>query len=111
MTWDWIDLEARTLTVGGAGSKSKRSDTIPISPPLLEVLRALRSSERCHTLPVVVLTSSREERDIVESYDLGVNSYIVKPIEFEKFVEVVHTLGYYWLLLNEPPLAGGDGAL
>jgi two-component system response regulator len=77
----------------------------------LEVLRALRSSERCHTLPVVVLTSSREERDIVESYDLGVNSSIVKPIEFEKFVEVVHTLGYYWLLLNEPPLAGGDGAL
>ena len=78
----------------------------------LEVLRTLRSSERCHTLPVVVLTSSREERDIVESYDLGVNSYIVKPIEFEKFVETVHALGYYWLLLNEPPLplAGADDA-
>ena len=72
----------------------------------LEVLRAVRSSESCRNLPVVVLTSSREERDIVESYQLGVNSYIVKPIEFDKFVETVHSLGYYWLLLNEPPLAG-----
>jgi len=69
----------------------------------LDVLRAIRSDERLRTLPVVILTSSREERDIVESYDLGVNSYIVKPIEFDKFVETVQALGLYWLLLNEPP--------
>jgi two-component system response regulator len=73
----------------------------------LEVLRELRASDSFHNIPVVVLTSSREERDIVESYDLGVNSYIVKPIEFDKFVETVQTLGLYWLLLNEAPLAGG----
>ena len=50
-----------------------------------------------------MLTSSREERDIVESYDLGVNSYIVKPVDFDKFVDTVQTLGLYWVLLNEPP--------
>jgi CheY-like chemotaxis protein len=71
----------------------------------LEVLREIRASERLRNVPVVVLTSSREEKDIVESYDLGVNSYIVKPIEFEKFVETVDTLGLYWLLLNQPPRA------
>ena len=71
----------------------------------LDVLRAIRSDERLRTLPVVILTSSREERDIVESYDLGVNSYIVKPIEFDKFVETVQALGLYWALLNEPPRA------
>jgi two-component system response regulator len=69
----------------------------------LEVLRAIRGSARLRSLPVVILTASREEKDLVESYELGVNSYIVKPIEFDKFVEAVHTLGVYWLLLNEPP--------
>ena len=69
----------------------------------LDVLRAIRADENLRTLPVVILTSSREERDIVESYDLGVNSYIVKPIEFDKFVETVQALGLYWVLLNERP--------
>jgi len=69
----------------------------------LEVLREIRAKDELRTLPVVVLTSSREERDIVESYDLGVNSYIVKPIDFDKFVETVQALGLYWVLLNEPP--------
>jgi two-component system response regulator len=73
----------------------------------LEVLRRIRSDAALGTVPVVILTSSREERDVVESYQLGVNSFIVKPIEFDKFVETVQTLGLYWLLLNEPPVAPG----
>jgi two-component system, response regulator len=76
----------------------------------LEVLREIRSDAALRTVPVVILTSSREERDVVESYSLGVNSYIVKPIEFDKFVETVQMLGLYWLLLNEPPTAAADGA-
>ena len=70
----------------------------------LEVLREIRSDPGLRHLPVVILTSSREERDIVESYHLGVNSYIVKPVDFDKFVDTVQTLGLYWLLLNEPPV-------
>jgi two-component system, response regulator len=69
----------------------------------LEVLRRLRAEARTRTVPVVVLTSSREERDLVESYRLGVNSYVVKPVEFEPFVQAVSELGLYWLLLNQPP--------
>jgi two-component system response regulator len=71
----------------------------------LEVLRRIKSSPQTKTLPVVVLTSSREERDIVESYKLGVNSYIQKPVDFEKFTEAARTIGFYWLLLNQPPAA------
>jgi two-component system response regulator len=69
----------------------------------LEVLRTIRSDPRLCSLPVVILTSSREDRDIVESYDLGVNSYIVKPVEFEKLVEMTRTIGLYWLMLNHVP--------
>jgi CheY-like chemotaxis protein len=69
----------------------------------LEVLRQIRSEERTKHLPVVVLTSSREEQDLTESYDLGVNSYIVKPVDFVQFTEAVRQLGLYWMLLNEPP--------
>ena len=70
----------------------------------LEVLHRLRADPRTRSLPVVVLTSSREERAIVESYKLGVNSYIVKPVDFEQFTETVRQLGFYWALLNQPPL-------
>ena len=69
----------------------------------LEVLRTLKSDAATRTIPVVVLTSSKEQRDIVESYNLGVNSYIVKPVDFEHFVDAVQNLGLYWLLLNQPP--------
>ena len=69
----------------------------------LEVLRRVKSDPQTRALPVVVLTSSREERDVVESYQLGVNSYIVKPVDFEQFTEAVRQLGLYWVLLNEPP--------
>jgi two-component system response regulator len=69
----------------------------------LEVLRRIRDDSRTCSIPVVVLTSSREDRDIAECYKLGVNSYIVKPVDFEQFTEAVRTLGFYWLLLNQPP--------
>jgi CheY-like chemotaxis protein len=69
----------------------------------LEVLQRVRSDPRTKAIPVVVLTSSKEQRDIVESYRLGVNSYVVKPVTFEQFAAAVQQLGIYWLLLNEPP--------
>jgi two-component system response regulator len=69
----------------------------------LEVLQRIKSDPQTRTLPVVVLTSSREERDLVESYRLGVNSYITKPVDFDQFTEAVRHLGMYWLLLNQLP--------
>lgn len=67
----------------------------------LEVLKIIKSDARTKKIPVVVLTSSKEERDIVESYEYGVNSYIVKPVDFSKFVESIKEVGFYWLLLNQ----------
>lgn len=69
----------------------------------LEVLQALKADERSRAIPVVVLTSSREDRDIAESYQLGVNSFVSKPVEFEAFSKVVSQLGLYWLLVNRSP--------
>ena len=69
----------------------------------LDVLRRIRSDSRTRRMPVVILTSSREEQDIAAGYDLGVNSYILKPIDFEHFVQSVAQLGLYWLVLNEEP--------
>ena len=69
----------------------------------LEVLRQIKQSPETQSIPVVVLTSSREERDVVESYKLGVNSYIVKPVDFEQFAKAISDLGLYWAVLNQPP--------
>jgi len=69
----------------------------------LEVLQKIKSDERTKKIPVVVLTSSKEDEDIVESYKLGVNSYVSKPVEFDEFTKAVSTLGLYWILLNKPP--------
>jgi CheY-like chemotaxis protein len=73
----------------------------------LEVLQRIKSDPRTKSIPVVVLTSSREQNDVVESYNLGVNSYIVKPVNFEQFSEAVQKLGMYWLLINHPPSPEG----
>lgn len=69
----------------------------------LEVLRQVKADARLKRIPVVMLTSSREEQDLVKSYDLGVNSYVVKPVDFQQFLESVKKLSCYWALVNEPP--------
>jgi len=73
----------------------------------LEVLKRIKADPRTRTIPVVVLTSSNEQRDVVESYELGVNSYIVKPVNFERFSDAVRNLGLYWRVLNQPPKVAG----
>ena len=70
----------------------------------LEVLRRLKGDPRTRSIPVIMLTSSSEEPDIVKSYDLGVNSYIVKPVDFQQFTEAVRQLGLYWMVMNQAPL-------
>jgi two-component system response regulator len=69
----------------------------------MEVLRRIRADERTHLLPVVILTSSKEEQDLVNGYRLGCNSYVRKPVNFDQFLDAARQLGLYWLLLNEPP--------
>lgn len=76
----------------------------------LQVLERLRQEPRTSLLPVVILTSSNEERDLVESYRLGANSYIRKPVDFEQFIEAVRQLGLYWLVLNQTPSRWGMGS-
>jgi len=92
----------------GKGADSNRPKVILLDLKLpkvdgLEVLKRLKSDPQTRSIPVVMLTSSREECDIVKSYQLGVNSYIVKPVDFEQFTEAVRQLGLYWLLMNQPP--------
>ena len=69
----------------------------------LEVLRTIKKDDNLKTIPLVILTSSREEKDLVESYKLGVNAYVVKPVNFQQFIEAVKELGAFWAVVNEPP--------
>ncbi len=97
----------------GRGDHAGRDTTIQPTVVLLdlklpkvdgmEVLRAIRANESTHLLPVVILTSSAEERDLINGYSLGANSYIRKPVDFQQFMTAVQQLGLYWLLWNEPP--------
>ena len=73
----------------------------------MEVLRRLKADPRTKTIPVVILTSSKEERDLVEGYGLGANSYIQKPVDFDQFRETVKSVGFYWLLINQAPVPVG----
>lgn len=73
----------------------------------IEVLRKLKSDEKRKVIPVVMLTSSKEDKDIIEAYNLGVNAYIVKPVDFDQFVKAVTQLGFFWMILNQPPMNNG----
>jgi CheY-like chemotaxis protein len=77
----------------------------------LEVLRRIRAHERTRRLPVVILTSSREDQDLIDGYDLGANSYVCKPIQFDQFATAVAQLGVYWLVINEQPPSSQTGTL
>lgn len=106
--------EAMAFLFGINGDASSHSKNIPkvilldLKLPKvngLEILRKLKADSRTKLIPVVVLTSSREDRDLLLCYELGVNSYIVKPVDFTRFTEAVRQLGLYWLLFNERPHA------
>jgi len=73
----------------------------------MEVLKQIKSDPRTKTIPIVIMTSSKEERDLVKGYDLGANSYIQKPVDFDQFRETVKSVGLYWLVINQPPPANG----
>ena len=101
-----LDYIFATGAYVGRPTRQPRVILLDLKLPLvdgLEVLQRLKGDPHTRAIPVVVLTSSREERDVVESYRLGVNSYIVKPVDFEQFTEAVRQMGLYWVLLNEPP--------
>lgn len=104
--------EALDFLFPGEGAAGRDAERIPKVVLLdlklpkvdgLEVLRRIKGDSRTRTIPVVVLTSSKEDQDVIRSYDLGVNSYIVKPVDFEKFMNSVADLGLYWLLMNQVP--------
>jgi two-component system, response regulator len=94
------------------GEYTGRSDTVPrlvlldLKMPRvdgIEVLRAIRAEERTRRIPVVIMTSSQEEKDVAQSYELGVNSYVVKPVDFNAFADIARQAGYYWLAINRTP--------
>ncbi|GMV06427.1 MAG: two-component system response regulator [Gemmatimonadota bacterium] len=103
-----LDFLFREGAYGGRPDGKPRLVLLDLKLPKvdgLEVLRRIKADGGLRTVPVVVMTSSRQERDVVESYALGVNSFIQKPVDFERFTEAVREIGYYWVLLNQPPAA------
>ena len=108
---DSFDAEDYLLGNGSYGDRASHAlphlILLDLKLPLvvgIEVLRKVKRDPRTRTIPVVVMTSSSEERDIYESYHLGVNSYVVKPVDFEQFSESIRQIGNYWLQLNQPPV-------
>lgn len=108
-------VQALEYLFGGGGSREHDNRIVPVVVLLdlklpkvdgLQVLRQIRADDRTALLPVVILTSSKEEQDVVGSYRLGANSYVRKPVSFDQFAEGVRQLGLYWLVLNEPPPTG-----
>ncbi|MEO7558935.1 MAG: response regulator [Nitrosospira sp.] len=101
-----LDFLFCTGTYEGRSNSQPRLILLDLKMPKvdgIEVLRRVKSDEHLKAIPVVVMTSSYEDRDIVESYQLGVNSYLVKPVDFEQFLDVVSRAGFYWLLMNKAP--------
>ena len=101
-------LFTRGTYVGRDANKLPQVVVLDINMPKLsglEVLKAMRSDERTKLLPAVMLTTSQEDRDIIDSYENGANSYVRKPVDFQEFTEAIQALGMYWLLLNVPPEA------
>ena len=111
----FMDGEEALLYLQGIKNEQGRLGLILLDLKLpkisgLEILEKLKTDRDLSRIPVVVLTSSAEAKDVDECYRLGVNSYIVKPVDFKKLMETLRTLGYYWLLLNKPPTFGAERA-
>ena len=106
--WVKDGAEALEFLLGGAETAERRAPRVvflDIKLPKvdgIEVLRRVKADARTRNIPIVMMTSSREERDMVESYRLGVNSYVVKPVDFEQFSKAVTDVGFYWMLINQP---------
>lgn len=109
-TLDYLLYQGRYQGRGGGNPAVLLLDLKMPKVDGLEVLRRIRSTESLKNMPVVVLTSSREEMDIARSYQLGVNAYVVKPVNFSDFVAAVKELGLFWAVVNEPPPTVGSGA-